>query len=68
MPTLTRHEGESLILLTDDLRPIRIVLSSIDGDGAQITVEAPPDVDIYREESLEVLLNGVELRNLVQRA
>lgn len=67
MRTLTRHEGESVILLTDDLRLIRIRISSIRGDETQVTIEAPQDVDIYREESLDAVLRKVELNDLVQQ-
>ncbi len=53
MLTLSRREGETLVLLTQGLEPIRIKLSRITGHNqARISIEAPGNVSIYREELL----------------
>lgn len=53
MLTLTRREGETVVLLTEGLAPIRIRLSRITGrNQASISIDAPSNVSIYREELL----------------
>ena len=54
MRTLTRREGESIILTIEGMEPIRIQLSAIDKRRrqARIAIEAPGSVEIWREEVL----------------
>jgi carbon storage regulator CsrA len=55
MLTLARREGESIILTIDGMAPIRIMLSTVDKHRrqARIGIEAPDEVEIWREELLE---------------
>ena len=51
MLTLTRREGESLILSIDGMEPIKIKLARISGSHqARISIDAPKAVSIQREE------------------
>ena len=51
MLTLTRREGESLILSIDGIEPIKIMLAEIkSGSQARIAIDAPKAVSIQREE------------------
>ena len=53
MLTLARREGETIILTIDGMEPIRIQLSAIDKRRrqARIAIDAPDEVEIWREES-----------------
>jgi carbon storage regulator CsrA len=55
MLTLSRREGETLILTIDGMEPIRIMLSTIDKkrQQARIAIEAPESVGIWHEEVLD---------------
>ena len=55
MLTLARREGETIILTIDGMEPIRIQLSTIDKRRrqARIAIEAPDEVEIWREELVE---------------
>ena len=50
--TLARREGETIILTIDGMEPIKIQLSTIDKRRRQvrIAIEAPEEVEIWREE------------------
>lgn len=54
MLTLARREGESIILTIEGMEPIRIMLSTVDKrrQQARIAIEAPDEVEIWREELL----------------
>ena len=52
MLTLTRREGESIFLFVDG-KTIEVDLSMIDGHQAKISIDAPQEVDILREELLD---------------
>ena len=49
MLTLERREGESIILLVDDIR-IEVQLSMAVNGKAKLSIDAPPEVIIQREE------------------
>lgn len=51
MLTLERKEGESIIIYKDDLE-ITITLSEIKGKHAKISIDAPEEYNIAREELL----------------
>ena len=51
MLTLDRKEGESIIVYKDDLE-ITITLTDIKGKHAKISVDAPDEYHIAREELL----------------
>ena len=51
MLTLNRKEGESIIIYKDDLK-ITIILSEIKGKHAKISIDAPDEYHIAREELL----------------
>jgi len=55
MLTLSRREGESLILTIEGMEPIRIMLSTIDKKRyqARIAIDAPDEVEVWREELLQ---------------
>lgn len=52
MLTLSRREGETLILTIEGMEPIRIMLSTVDKRRrqARIAIQAPEEVEIWREE------------------
>ncbi|QYZ64922.1 MAG: hypothetical protein OI74_04095 [Gammaproteobacteria bacterium (ex Lamellibrachia satsuma)] len=56
MLTLERKEGESLILITSAGQMIRVVLTRASTYKAKISIEAPDDVQIIREELIEVVV------------
>lgn len=51
MLKLTRREGESITLFTDN-GPIEVWISSIEGGQTRIAIEAPQSVNIVRSELL----------------
>ena len=55
MLTLSRREGESLILTIEGMEPIRIMLFTIDKkrQQARIAIDAPDEVEVWREELLQ---------------
>jgi len=53
MLTLSRREGESIILFLQDGNTIEIRLSEISGTQARLSFDAPSDIQIYREELVE---------------
>lgn len=54
MLTLTRREGESIILQIQGLAPIEVFVHEIDARGqARLSFDAPRDVEIFRKEVLE---------------
>lgn len=48
MLKLTRRPGETLVLDHD----IRVTISAIRGNQVRLTIDAPDDVDVVREELL----------------
>ena len=53
MLTLSRKEGESLILTLEDGQTIEVHLDQIRGTQARISIDAPDSVKILREELLD---------------
>lgn len=49
--TLSRHEGEAIIIDHD----IRVIIRTARNGMSKITIDAPPEVDIIREELEGVL-------------
>jgi len=52
MLVLTRREGESILLLVDG-KTIEVNVSRIQGSHAKISIDAPREVEIVREELSE---------------
>jgi len=52
MLTLSRHEEEAIIIQTPDGDEIRIVLHDLNKGSTKISIDAPKDYAIHREELL----------------
>ncbi|MBQ4900020.1 carbon storage regulator CsrA [Paenibacillus sp. Marseille-P2973] len=54
MLVLSRKKGESIVIQDN----ITITVLSVDGDNVRIGVSAPRDIDIFRKEVYEVILQN----------
>ena len=52
MLVLTRRRDESIVLYDRDGREIRLSVLEIRGQKIRLGIEAPPEIEIYREETL----------------
>ncbi len=59
MLVLTRRLGESITIGQD----VKIVVVDIDGNQVKIGIEAPREIEIYREE-LYIKIKGIPFPNL----
>lgn len=56
MLTLDRKDGEAIIFITPEGQMIRIVLESASACKAKLSIEAPGNVQIIKEELIEVVV------------
>ena len=51
MLVLDRRLGQQIIISSQDIKPITLMVGSIDGGEVNLKIKAPPEVKIFRQEA-----------------